>query len=72
MAVEAKKKFKYMLVSGGADSVASLRTYLEQDPTNAEGLTCIYYEMTDTLRSEAEFEAVSMLACRYPQVTFFS
>ena len=69
--MEQNNQFKYMLISGGADSVASFKTYLSMDPTNSGGLVCIYYEMMDTLRAQAEFECVSQLASRYPQFTFF-
>lgn len=69
--MEQNQQIKYLLISGGADSIASFKTYLDMDPANSGGLICIYYEMTDTLRAQAEFECVSQLASRYPQFTFF-
>lgn len=65
-----KTHYEYMLVSGGADSVANLRTYLQVDPTNERELVAVYYEMEDTLRSQVEKQVVQRLASRYVQVPF--
>lgn len=62
--------YPYILISGGADSVASLNILSKADPKNTAGLTAIHYDMEDTTRSEPESAIIYQLAGKFPNIPF--
>ncbi|HGY9574914.1 TPA: 7-cyano-7-deazaguanine synthase [Vibrio fluvialis] len=62
--------YPYILLSGGADSVASLNILHNADPVNTAKLTAIHYDMDDTPRSEPESAIIYQLAGKFPNIQF--
>ncbi|MCE7567531.1 hypothetical protein LZS85_15515 [Aliivibrio fischeri] len=67
-----KKQFSYILLSGGADSVATLNMLHDLDPKNDAGLKAVYFSVGDTLRGEVEEMIVSRLAAKYINIPFMT
>ncbi|EMW7171660.1 hypothetical protein ABV540_003752 [Vibrio fluvialis] len=62
--------YPYILLSGGADSVASLNILHNADPLNTAKLTAIHYDMDDMPRSEPESAIICQLAAQFPNIKF--